>query len=370
MTDPSTTTTTADPSGRIERDVPASLHEVLLHIAGRAPDDLLTTARGWLAGDRHLDVARAVAFAVLTYRVPVREEDLMALADVLSGGEIDPSVLGQADVAVNDIAPPFLFQAEPPAAFADPEPAPKEGGKRRRKGRGKDVGEPPVGGVDPIDQAAVEAVAGPGVRGLWCAWRLAADGSPWPAPRRVYVLEVELSGERPVAAAHLQRALAEAGEHDPQVEVYATNEDLPSYQRLARAGGSLVWAASPDREVRVAATFDEVNEEGTPSFDPDHSLVPEGEDRHRFVRYLNSGAPLLVTTSLGPDLVDEERGSVVPMNFRTDGVWIWCDAMTYYLDQHGLAPEADLVSHLRDQGEALPEVDGVDIHRAIGVLSS
>lgn len=351
------------------RDPALACHDALLRVAGRAPDDLLPTAREWLAEGRHADVARAVTFAALSYRVPLSEADVLGLADILAGAGVDPGALGQVEVVVADVAPPFLFSPSPDGPVAVDPPDGADDAEGTRPAGGPAHAAPNGDTPDDVDLAAAAAIAGEGVRGLWRAWRVPADGSPWPASRRVYVLEISAAAERPAAAAHLQRALMAVGETSPQVETYATGEDLPSYQRLARAGGTLLWAASPDREVRIATVFDHVDEEGTPSFDPDHGRLADPDERERLVAYLAAGAPLLVTTALADDLLDPDRGAVVPMSFRTDGTWIWSDAATYYLDEHGVEPDADLLAHLRAHAHALPRVDGVDIHRAVAALS-
>ncbi|MCL9797444.1 hypothetical protein MXD58_024650, partial [Frankia sp. AgKG'84/4] len=61
---------------------------------------------------------------------------------------------------------------------------------------------------------------------------------------------------------------------------------------------------------------------------------------------LDAGIPVLGTPSRMVDVVDPARGEVVPMTFRTDGHWIWTDTCAYYLDQHGVLPDPDLVRHL------------------------
>jgi hypothetical protein len=68
------------------------------------------------------------------------------------------------------------------------------------------------------------------------------------------------------------------------------------------------------------------------------------------------------------DVVTPERGAVVPMDVRTDGRWIWSDAITYYLERYGLAPDAELVAHIERLDFVPPEVDGAAIHRALAVL--
>ena len=47
----------------------------------------------------------------------------------------------------------------------------------------------------------------------------------------------------------------------------------------------------------------------------------------------------------------------VPLNFRTDGAWIWAGAVPHYLRKYGLPPEPELVSHIVSRGLRVGEVD-------------
>jgi hypothetical protein len=68
------------------------------------------------------------------------------------------------------------------------------------------------------------------------------------------------------------------------------------------------------------------------------------------------------------DLIDRGRGRRVPMNFRTDGMWIWNDISSYYLRAYGFRPDAGLVAHVAANGYTMPQVDGVAEYRAISAL--
>jgi hypothetical protein len=52
------------------------------------------------------------------------------------------------------------------------------------------------------------------------------------------------------------------------------------------------------------------------------------------------------------------------MNFRTDGTWIWTDAVTFYLEEYHLAPEPDLLAHLRAVGPHTWEADAGTLEAA------
>ncbi len=188
------------------------LADVLAACAGHLSDELLTAARFWLAEGRFLDVARAVSFAVVHLHVPVTVQHHRMLVDALVTGGHDP-------VAVRGVEP-ARWPPALPFSFVD-------GG---------------WSGDDRLDEAAVGAVTGyPGVHGLWRAWRMPLDGSPWPAPKRVYLVQAGEQVDVVAVTARTQQALAAAGEPAPQVEAYAVGSRLAAYQLTVRRNGLLLW---------------------------------------------------------------------------------------------------------------------------------
>ncbi len=326
-----------------------AFHTLLLRLAGKAPDDLLARARVWLADGREGEAARAVTFAVHAQNIPLVDTDIALLGEVLHADNADSSVLSQVLLTEFDPAPPYRFGATPPgvAEPARPDDAP----------------------LDEIDrQAVAAAMAETGLYGMWRAWRYPVEPSPWPPPRRIYLVETDDDADVVELAARLQQRLAAAGETDPQVEVYPVGAELPPYQRMARAYAALIWASTPAPEIRMAAVFDAVDARTGPRFAEDHERLDDGIEAHKVIEYLWAGEPLLVTTAQMDDVVDRTRRNSVPMNFRTDGSWIWTDTTTYYLEQHQLSPDADLLEHIRSSRYQMPELDGVAIHRAMAVL--
>jgi hypothetical protein len=310
------------------------LHELLLGLAGFVPDEVMTMARGQLAGGDLTGLARTVAYGVQVHQVALNPDDVRILADV----GLDPAELSDLDP-----------DPELPVAYGFwPELAGTDGGP---------------------DRAAVGLVGSmSGVRGLWRTWRIRSDGPPWSHSRRVYVVEVDADADPVAITATVQHGLFGAGEMYPQVEVYVTGADLPPYVRLARAGGELLWARSPAPEIRTATLFDGVDPERGPVFRPDHERIDDEAERHRLIGYLRGGEPLMVSTTRLADAVDPAAGDTVPVAFRTDGTWLWSDATTYYLERHHLAPDPELVAHARDRGYQRGELDGVDLHRALAAL--
>lgn len=99
-----------------------------------------------------------------------------------------------------------------------------------------------------------------------------------------------------------------------------------------------------------------------------HTWIADGEERQRVAAYLRAGAPILTTTARQPDLIDPARGRVVGASFRTDGTWVWSDALTHYADAHGLAPEDDFYAHIRARHYACPVPGGAEQDAALNAL--
>lgn len=338
-------------------DTLARFHQLLLRTAGQLPDDLVSAARQWIVSDRIIDAAEAIAFAAALDGVPLAEGDITLLAELLTAAGRPTGAIDEISVRADlSSARGFTFTAEAPQEV---------GWSTRVTGRG-----------DALAEAAAAAVAGTGALGLWRAWRAVDNPEAWldeAAATAVWLVEMRPNtpeGELPVVTARIQDRLITAGSEHPQVEVYTSGTLLPSYQLIAHAGGGLLWAATPEFEVLIARVFDKVDPVNGPAFDPDHPCLDSGnEERQRVLDYLTKGVPLLVTTALVNDVIEPDRGPAVPMTFRTDGRWIWTDAVTYYLVTHGIAPDAELLAHIRENEYQMPLVDGVAEWRAMRALT-
>src|SRR5689334_2484196 len=96
----------------------------------------------------------------------------------------------------------------------------------------------------------------------------------------------------------------------------------------------------------VAWVFDGSDPDGRPLVRRDP--VPPAEF-DAVANYLQSAPLLAPPAAPGPDLLDPRRGNVVPSTWHTDGQWIWSGSVIYYLHVHGLAPQPELLGHLRRQ---------------------
>ncbi|MEV4722115.1 hypothetical protein [Micromonospora humida] len=238
-------------------DLFAAVHRMLLRLAGRFPDEVVTQLRKLLGdGDlRHLP--DAVSVATVQYAVPISAADRELLGRVLRALDVPggaPQLYDEVPVSEETpSADAFRFL---PARTAVVERA------------GNRLPNPlDLTGVDPEDPTGLPARLGhladlayeltdwpdtrfvvsvsrhPGVRGVWRAWRSTTDGSP--VERRVCLAELSPGMRAWDITYDAQRALAEEDEEAPQVETFWAGEPLPPYQRAALAGAALLWTPVP-----------------------------------------------------------------------------------------------------------------------------
>ena len=338
-----------------EAELTSDCHDMLLRLAGRLPDDLMTRCREQLAQGLFGDLARAVVFSVLSQGLSLANYDVAVLTALLAQTGGDVSALD--DIEIDDSDPMIWFFTDDPAEAVD-----GEADEGEIQGAATSSSE--------LDRAMTEGLAEePDAVGCWRAWRLPDDDTSSVPAKPVFTVEVSAYADLPGITARAQRWLAAVGEPSPQVEVYTWDAELPVYQRLARGCGELIWAAAPDPGMQVAAIFDEVDPDDGPRFSQDHPRLDEDEAA-KVAHYLREGEPVLITTALMDDVVDTTRQYCVPINFRTDGVWIWTEACAYYAQEHLLEPDSELLAHIRANDHTVPDVDGVALHRALEVLES
>lgn len=359
-------------------------HGMLLRLAGRIPDGLLGQSRAWLAALAPERMAHAVASHAAASRLPLPPDDAALLRWILAAAGIQTEAAQQmvTDPAAGS-APAYAFVPAPPETMAARGEqfgpcldltAPgwcdeDEGGETGTAlGTARPAAKLPWGLTDGLDAAAAGAAAGiEGAAALWRAWRIPDDGAPWPPPRPVFLLALDPPGQPFEAAAVLQDRLAGFGEGAGLVEAFDLGEQLPPYQRAARARAALLWTARLLAPIRLAPVYDTVSAGGEPSFDPRRPRLAPA-DREPVAALLDGGSVLMSTATRLDDVLDPVSGrGRVPAGFRTDGRWVWSDAVTYYVRVHGVAPVADLLLHLRTADPTSP--DAVDLFRAAAALT-
>jgi hypothetical protein len=352
-----------------ETTLAEALHLLLARLAGQVPDGLLSQGRRWLADWEPVSLARSVASCAASLRLPMAAPDLALLRGLLHTAGTDGSVLDGVPLADGEPLLRHVFAAAAPEVIDR---------------RGEELGlclDLTPGGLtdraelsDDLDRAAVAAAetdgAAHGVIALWRTWRSPAGGEPWPGPRRVFLLAVEADAAPHLAAAWLQGELARQGEPDPQVEAFSLQSDLPRYQNTARAFSALLWTAEPTPPIRLARVYDLVDPRTGPAFAPDRAQLTDAE-REEVALLLETAPTLLTTTTALDDVLEpsEDGYGVVPVDFRSDGQWVWSDAITYYALVHGVAPVADLLDHLR-AGPVGSDPGEVAVFRAMAALTA
>jgi hypothetical protein len=107
--------------------------------------------------------------------------------------------------------------------------------------------------------------------------------------------------------------------------------------------------------VRPARLFDALGPDGAGWFSPHRLRIPEPDRRSRLAGYLAGGRLVVRCTRDIPDPLDPRYR--LPLGWRTDGVWVWPEALAHYLRTRGVAPELDLLCHVERQGYRLSDVD-------------
>ncbi|MEC3979848.1 ferredoxin [Amycolatopsis sp. H20-H5] len=125
-------------------------------------------------------------------------------------------------------------------------------------------------------------------------------------------------------------------------------QHIPDWLR-ARAQLSL----SPSPGMRTPRIYDGLDASGRPVVNRE-PLTPA--ERERVLAYLDAAPVVLAARSYDTDAFDPDRPAAVPLNFRTDGSWTWPGAVAYYLREHELAPDPELLTHIRAARFTLPEV--------------
>jgi hypothetical protein len=124
---------------------------------------------------------------------------------------------------------------------------------------------------------------------------------------------------------------------------------LPPFVGPAEAGG-----------FRLARVFDPAGPDGRPRVEASRGRVTDAAERRRLLGFLEGGTVVADAGVRDTDVLEPRRMAAVPVVFRTDGVWIWADAVAYYLRWHQVPPEPDLLAHIRDRGyHAATVEDGV-----------
>ncbi|MFY1632200.1 hypothetical protein ACN27F_02760 [Solwaraspora sp. WMMB335] len=284
-------------------------------MAGRLADDVRAVLRTHIADDAVAQAGALLAEALADGEVELTAHETELARQCLSAAGVDSRWLPAGGAPAAPTTP-----AMPEYRFS---PAPD--------------------GPAPELLAAATSVVGwtPGLHGLWQTLRTSRRATAEP----VWLAEATVDADLVELTAEIQHRLAAAGEVPPRVEVFTPQTALTDYHRRALDRAGLVWLAPELPELQVARVYDGADPDGSPYFTPHHPHTT-GPERDRLLAYLEGATVVLADIADGADVLEPESGRAVPMAFRTDGTWVWTDAIAYYLRQHGLAPEPGLAGHV------------------------
>ncbi|GGP50590.1 hypothetical protein [Saccharothrix coeruleofusca] len=118
-------------------------------------------------------------------------------------------------------------------------------------------------------------------------------------------------------------------------------------------------------ELRTAHVYDGRDQSGRPVV---NRPPVDPQLREALLAYLEAAPVVLAARDLDVDeFAPGDRD--VPLNFRTDGTWIWAGAVPHYLRKHGLPPQPELVAHIVGRGFRPVEVDEATKGRAVELIT-
>ena len=142
-----------------------------------------------------------------------------------------------------------------------------------------------------------------------------------------------------------------------------SEENVPDWL-MRRMSGLGPEPAGP--RFRIARIFDGQGPDGRPIINRPEM---DADERDRVLTYLKSAPVVLSERGLDLDRLASPPTPKVPVAYHTDGTWIWPAATNYYLNEYGIAPEADLVAHIRATGFAPADVSEQSLQAANAYLT-
>lgn len=151
-------------------------------------------------------------------------------------------------------------------------------------------------------------------------------------------------------------------------------QNIPQWLRqragLEAAPPAEPLVATPPAEapeaLRSPRVYDGLDESGRPVVNREQ-LSPA--ERDRVLEYLDGAPVVLASRTYDADAFEPDREPLVPLNFRTDGRWYWPGAVAYYLREHDVAPDPDLLTHIRALRFTLPEVGEPERELAVAAIT-
>jgi hypothetical protein len=94
------------------------------------------------------------------------------------------------------------------------------------------------------------------------------------------------------------------------------------------------------------------------------------DDAARVAEYLDACPILIVAAGLDPDPLLSGSPAVVSIGVASDGTYTWPLSVSYHARAHGIAPDVELLAHIRSQQHVPPKVSPTDVDRLREELAS
>lgn len=82
---------------------------------------------------------------------------------------------------------------------------------------------------------------------------------------------------------------------------------------------------------------------------PELQRSGDAELKRRILGFLGGGGMVLRSPGLREDRLDPSLPATVPLGYSSDGEWLWPLELAYYLEQHDVLPEDELLRHMRER---------------------
>ncbi|SDI24428.1 hypothetical protein SAMN05421505_14024 [Sinosporangium album] len=211
----------------------SGMHRMLLRLAGRLPDELITRTRAMLAGGDLAYLPDTVAIAAVERGVPLTAQEVGLLREVFAALGFEGEPTASDEITLTTATPVTGHTFSPDVVRPPRVPARLD----LTGGVPDELADLEDDLLDLVDHLVVDALSGhAGVAVVRRAWRDGPGGA-----RRVYLVEVDPGVPAWEPTLEAQTEASQTGESDPQVEVYWTGDDLPPYHRAALEAAVLLW---------------------------------------------------------------------------------------------------------------------------------
>lgn len=83
-------------------------------------------------------------------------------------------------------------------------------------------------------------------------------------------------------------------------------------------------------------------------------------DAHRISQYLHKGEIICSIMGVDPD-VFEPTNNIIGASVKSDGIWVWRTALTYYFSKYHIRLQPAFLQHIRNHNYQIPDTPTDDL---------